>query len=254
VAASLIVLFQGDTHLLIPLYAVGVFIDFTISQAGMIRHWLAVRDPGWQRRLAINTFGCILTGVVAVVVTIAKAPASLIVLVLIPIQVSVMLFIHRQYEEQAEELHVADDVIFGHPTRSRRVVIPVNGLNRAVVQAVNFGRTVADDVRALFVVEDVDEAGGLRARWERQMPGVPLVLVESPYRSLVGPVLAYLDVLDASWPPDKEAPVTIVVIPEYVAKRWWDRLLYNQAARHLRRELIGRENTVVADVPYRREH
>jgi len=254
VAAALVAAFGGDTHLLIPLYAVGVFIDFTISQAGMIRHWLATRDPGWQRSLAINTFGCALTGVVAVVVTVAKAPASLIVLVLIPIQVAVMLFIHRQYMEQAEELHVPEDAVFAGPSRSRRVVVPVNGLNRAVVQAVNFGRTIADDVRALYVTEDVDAAGGLNARWEHQMPGVPLVLVESPYRSLVGPVLAYLDVLDASWPPDKEAPVTIVVIPEYVAKRWWDRLLYNQAARHLRRELIGRENTVVADVPYRREH
>jgi len=254
VAAALVAAFGGDTHLLIPLYAVGVFIDFTISQAGMIRHWLATRDPGWQRSLAINTFGCALTGVVAVVVTVAKAPASLIVLVLIPIQVAVMLFIHRQYMEQAEELHVPEDAVFAGPSRSRRVVVPVNGLNRAVVQAVNFGRTIADDVRALYVTEDVDAAGGLRARWERQVPGIPLVLVESPYRSLVGPVLAYLDVLDASWPPDKEAPVTIVVIPEYVAKRWWDRLLYNQAARHLRRELVGREHTVVADVPYRREH
>jgi amino acid transporter len=254
VAASLVAIFQGDTHLLIPLYAVGVFIDFTISQAGMVKHWLEVRDKGWQRSLAINTFGCVLTGVVAVVVTLAKAPASLIVLVLIPVQVAIMLFIHRQYQEQAEELQVAEDVVFAGPSRSRRVVVPVNGLNRAVVQAVNFGRTIADDVRALYVTEDVNAAGGLRACWERQVPGIPLVLVESPYRSLVGPVLAYLDVLDASWPPDKEAPVTIVVIPEYVAKRWWDRLLYNQAARHLRRELVGREHTVVADVPYRREH
>jgi hypothetical protein len=165
-----------------------------------------------------------------------------------------MLFIHRQYQAQAAELRVEEDVVFAGPARARRVVVPVNGLNRAVVQAVNFGRTIADDVRAVFVTEDADEATGLRARWEHQMPGVALVVVESPYRSLVGPVLAYLDVLDASWPPDKEAPVTVVVIPEYVAKRWWDRLLYNQAARRLRRELIGRDNTVVADVPYRREH
>jgi amino acid transporter len=254
VAATLVAVFGGDTHLLIPLYAVGVFIDFTISQAGMIRHWLATRDPGWRRSLAINAFGCALTAVVAVVVTVAKAPASLLVLVLIPIQVAIMLFIHRQYQAQAAELRVEEDVVFAGPARARRVVVPVNGLNRAVVQAVNFGRTIADDVRAVFVTEEADEATGLRARWEHQMPGVALVVVESPYRSLVGPVLAYLDVLDASWPPDKEAPVTVVVIPEYVAKRWWDRLLYNQAARRLRRELIGRDNTVVADVPYRREH
>ena len=83
---------------------------------------------------------------------------------------------------------------------------------------------------------------------------MPLVIVESPYRALVGPVVAYLDVLDQAWPPDKEAPITIVVLPEYVARRWWDRLLYNQAARRLKSALIGREHTVIADVPYRREH
>ena len=92
-------------------------------------------------------------------------------------------------------------------------------------------------------------------RWERQLPGVPLVIVESPYRALVGPVVTYLDVLDRAWPPDKEAPTTIVVLPEYVARHWWDRLLYNQAAKRLKAALVGREHTVIADVPYRRsEH
>jgi hypothetical protein len=128
----------------------------------------------------------------------------------------------------------------------------VNGINRAVVQAVVFGRSIASDVRAVFVTTDHDEGEALRARWERQIPDVPLVIVESPYRALVGPVLAYLDVLDQAWPPDRPDPVTIVVLPEYVARHWWDRLLYNQTARRLKAALLGREHTVVADVPYRR--
>jgi len=111
---------------------------------------------------------------------------------------------------------------------------------------------VADDVRAVFVTTDREEGDALRERWERQIPSVPLVIVESPYRALVGPVLAYLDVLDQAWPPDRPAPVTIVVLPEYVARHWWDRLLYNQTARRLKAALLGREHTVVADVPYRR--
>jgi amino acid transporter len=254
VAAALIILFKGETHLLIPLYAVGVFIDFTISQAGMIRHWLRERPPGWQRRLAINAFGCSLTAVVAVVVTAAKAPASLIVLVLIPLLVLLQLGIRRQYEGQAAELHVREDVVFAGPHREQRVVIPVNGINRTVVQAVTFARTIGTDVRAVYVTEDSEAGEALRRRWERQLPGVPLVIVESPYRAIVEPFVAYLDVLEETWPPDREAPMTIVVLPEYVAKRWWDRVLYNQTAKRLKAAIVGRAHTVIADVPYRRDH
>jgi hypothetical protein len=134
------------------------------------------------------------------------------------------------------------------------VVVPVNGINRAVVQAVNFGRTLASDVRAVFVTEDHEQGEALRARWDLQLPGIPLVIVESPYRALVGPVTAYLDVLDLAWPPDRPTPVTIVVLPEYVARHWWDRILYNQSAKRLRAALLGREHTVIANVPYRRGH
>jgi hypothetical protein len=163
-----------------------------------------------------------------------------------------MLFIRRQYDAQARELHVKEDLVISGPRRDERVVVPVNGINRAVVQAVVFGRSIASDVRAVFVTTDRDEGEALRERWERQIPDVPLVIVESPYRALVGPVLAYLDVLDQAWPPDRPDPVTIVVLPEYVARHWWDRMLYNQTARRLKAALLGREHTVVADVPYRR--
>jgi amino acid transporter len=253
VAAALIVIFRGETHLLIPLYAVGVFIDFTISQAGMIRHWLRERSPGWPRRLTINAFGCVLTAIVMVVVTAAKAPPSLLVLALIPVLFSLMRFIHHQYEAQAIELLVQEAQPIPGPHREQRVIVPVNGINRAVVQAVNFARTISDDVRAVYVTDNDDDAQVVRQRWERQLPDLPLVIVESPYRAVVTPVVAYLDVLDQAWPPDKEAPITIVVLPEYVARHWWDRVLYNQTAKRLKAALIGREHTVIADVPYRRE-
>jgi hypothetical protein len=255
IAASLVVIFGGNTHALIPLYAVGVFIDFTISQAGMIRHWWRTQSPGWRRRLAINAVGCVATGVVAVVVTSIKfVDGAFIVLILIPILVAGMLFIRREYDAQERELHVRDDLILEGPHREQRVVIPVNGLNRAVFQAINFGRTMSGDVRAVFVTEDPVAGDDLRERWERQVPGVPLVIVESPFRAVISPVIAYLDVLDQAWPPDKEAPITIVVLPEYVARHWWDRLLYNQTAKRLKAALVGREHTVIADVPYRRTH
>jgi hypothetical protein len=165
-----------------------------------------------------------------------------------------MAFIHRQYGAQHEELRVRDDYVVPVPHREQRVVVPVNGINRAVVQAVTFGRTLATDVRAVFITEDPEAGEELRVKWERQVPGIPLVIVESPFRALVGPLTAYLDVLDLAWPPDKDAPVTIVVLPEFVARHWWDRLLYNQSAKRLKSALVGREHTVIADVPYRRGH
>jgi hypothetical protein len=122
-----------------------------------------------------------------------------------------------------------------------------------VIQAVNVARSISEDVRAVFISENPDDAVEVRERWERQIPGVPLVVVESPYRALTGPLQAYLDVLDAAWPPDKPAPITFVVLPEYVARRWWERILYNQSVKRLRSALLGRPHTVVVNVPYRRE-
>jgi len=253
ISASLVVVAGGKTHALIPLYAVGVFIDFTISQAGMIRHWLRTRDPGWQRRMTINAVGCVATGVVAIVVTSVKfLDGAWFVIVLIPVLVAIMLFIRREYDNQERELHVRDDFVMEAAHREQRVVIPINGVNRAVIQAVKFGRTMSDDVRAVFVTTDPEVSDALRLQWERQVPGVPLVVVESPYRAVIFPFVAYLDVLDQAWPPDKPAPITVVVLPEYVARHWWDRLLYNQTAKRLKAALVGRELTVIADVPYRR--
>jgi len=255
IAASLVVIFGGHTHALIPLYAVGVFIDFTIAQGGMVRHWLRTRSPGWRRRLTINAIGCVSTAIVAVVVTSIKfRDGAYLVVMLIPILVAMMLFIRREYDDQETELHVRDDLVLQGPHREQRVVVPVNGINRAVFQAVNFGRTMSADIRAVYVTDDPDEAEVLRDRWERQVPGVPLVIVESPYRAVVSPFIAYLDVLDQAWPPDKEDPITIVVLPEYVPRHWWDRLLYNQTAKRLKSAILGREHTVIADVPFRREH
>ncbi len=253
VAVGLLLAFNGETHALIPLYSVGVFIAFTVGQSGMIVHWLRERPPGWKWRLAINSFGCALTGLVAVVVMIAKAPTSLLVIIVIPLLVGVMLFINRQYRASRDELAVRPDAVIRGPHREERVIVPVPGVNRAVVQAVNVGLSINRDVQAVLISDEPAEAAAMRARWERQLPGIPLVIVESPYRALVAPLISYLDVLDRAWPAGKEAPITFVVIPEYVARSWWERILYNQSAKRLRTALLGRPHTVVVNVPYRRE-
>jgi amino acid transporter len=254
VAFGILFVFGGDTHALIPLYSVGVFVCFTLSQIGMVKHWRQVRESGWMWRAGVNAFGACLTFVVLVVVASVKfRDGAYLVVILIPILVAIMLFISRQYRASSRQLAVRPDMVVKQPHREERVIIPIPGLNRAVVQAVNVARSIGDDVRAVYISEDPDEAARVRARWEKQVPGVPLVVVESPYRALAGPLLAYLDVLDHAWPPGKEAPITFVVIPEYVARNWWERLLYNQSAKRLRTLLLGRPHTVVVNVPYRRE-
>jgi amino acid transporter len=256
VAVALLAAFAASVTALIPLYTVGVFIAFTLSQSGMVRHWWKQRadDRGWRRRAVINGIGAATTGVVAIQVAATKfLLGAWIVLILIPLLIAVMLFIQRQYRASAEHLAVRPDFVVPPLRREERAIVPVPGINRAVIQAVNVARSIAPDIRAVMISDEPDEAAKVRERWQRQMPDVPLVVVESPYRALVGPLLAYLDVLDRSWPEGKEEPITFVVIPEYVARSWWERILYNQSAKRLRSALVGRPHTVVVNVPYRRE-
>jgi amino acid transporter len=254
VAALLLVYFQGDVHLLIPLYSVGVFVCFTLSQVGMVRHWRKVKEPGWRWRLVVNGLGAVLTFVVLIVVASVKfTSGAYLVLVLIPILVVLMIFINRQYAASARQLAVRPDYVVPPPGREERAVVPVPALNRAVVRAINVARSISDEVLAVYISDDPEDSATMRSLWERQVPGVPLVIVESPYRALAGPLMAYLDVLDRAWPPDKPEPITFIVIPEYVASHWWERILYNQSSRQLRRVLLGRPHTVVMDVPYRRD-
>lgn len=252
-SALLLFVFDGSVADLIPLYSIGIFLSFSISQSGMVIHWAQERTRGWTWRAGLNFFGAIVTGVVWIVITLAKLPhGAWIAPVVIPILVGIMEWVRAQYRGQEAELHVAADAEIPPPRRARRVVVPVNGINRAVIQAVNVGRSFGEDVRAVYVTDDADEGERLRDRWTRQLPDVPFVVVESPYRALIRPFVAYLDVLDQTWSPEREAPTTVVVLPEYVGRHWWDRFLYNQTARRLRSILVGRERTVILDVPYRR--
>ena len=252
VSAALLFLLDGSVTALIPLYSIGIFLSFSISQTGMVRHWFAERGAGWTWRAGLNLFGAVVTGIVFVIITLAKLPrGAWIALVAIPVLVLAMEWIRARYRHQEAELRVDEGAELARPERGQRVVVPVNGINRAVVQAVNVGRAVSSDIRAVYITDDPEAGDQLRERWERQLPDVPFVVVESPYRALVGPLRAYLDVLDRTWPPDRPVPTTVVVLPEYVGRHWWDRVLYNQTTRRLRASIVGRDATVILDVPYR---
>jgi amino acid transporter len=256
VAIVVLAAFGGLVDALIPLYAIGVFTSITLSQAGMVRHWVRERGPGWRRSAVINGFGAVATAIVTLIFAIAKfALGAWLIVLIIPLLVAAMVFIERQYRRRGLDTTVRPNVVIGPPRLRQRVIVPVPEVTREVVHAIKFGRTMSDDVTAVHVTDDRERAEQLRKRFERQIPGVPFVVLESPYRELVRPLVTYLEVTAAprDGAPSDEDGVVVVLLPEYVARHWWEKYLYNDNGRRIRDALLGRRNVLVADVPYRRE-
>jgi hypothetical protein len=247
-AALLLVVFGGDTHALIPLYAVGVFISFTLSQSGMVRHWWAERGPGWRHRLAINGVGALATGIVTLVIAVTKfTHGAWIVVLVIPILVAAFLMMHRHYEEVADALSL--EGFEGPPQFHHTVLVLVGDVHRGVVRAVQYARTLAGPtatVRAVYVETDPARTGRVEEKWTRWGLGVPLVVLTSPYRSLLSPLLDYIDQIQARG----DDQMVTIVLPEFLPRKWWQHILHNQTALLVKGALLFRRNLVVADVPY----
>jgi amino acid transporter len=244
-AALLIVLFRGETHALIPLYAVGVFISFTLSQTGMVRHWLVERGPGWRWRLAINGVGAAVTSVVTVVIAATKfSHGAWIVVLLIPVMVIAFRVVNRHYEALAAELsleHLADE-----PPVTNTVLVLVGDLHMGVVRALRFAQSLTPNPKAVYVEIDPSRTLKLEERWAKGGSGVPLVVLASPYRSVLGPLFEYLGRIKAQEPHG----VITIVIPEFVPRHWWQHVLHNQTALLVKGALLFRQGIVVVDVPF----
>jgi amino acid transporter len=249
VAAGLIVVFDGDTHALIPLYAVGVFTSFTLSQASMVRRWLRLRPPRWPWRVAISTLGALTTGTVLVVVAATKfLDGAWIVIALIAILIMIFVAIRRHYEDVAGQLSLEG---YGTPEEmSHTVLVLVGDLHRGVVEALQYARTLSPGAKAVYVETDPERTRRLEEKWGRHGLGVPLVVLNSPYRSLLGPLLEYVQHVTER--PGKH--VVTMVIPEFIPARWWQHLLHNQTALLIKGALLFRRNVIVTDVPYHLKH
>lgn len=251
VASVLIVAFQGSVTNLIPLYTVGVFVAFTLSQSGMVRHWYRLRNEvrGWRWRAAMNGAGAVATGLVAIIVGAAKfALGAWIILLLIPILILLMMTIRRHYES-VEAALAPDWSTARMPITPPRVLVPIGRIDQASLSALAYARSISTDVTAVHVTDDEAEAEAMKERWEREAPEVPLVILESPYRALLAPLLAYVDAVERMDP----SPRTTVVLSELVPRHFWESLLHNQVALRLKLRLFFRRNTVVIDVPYHLE-
>jgi amino acid transporter len=254
-ASVILIIFSAETHRLIPLYAFGVFMAFTISQTGMVIHWTRAKGPKWRFYMAINGFGAVVTGVVAVIVGVTKfEQGAWLSMTAMAILYFVLSRIHIHYEDAKEQLGrdltdpatVAEHFYGVSAGRAQTVIVPVEGINRAVLRSLAYARTLSQSAIAVHVVDEREIGEHFRQEWEESIPDVPLVIVESPYRSLVEPMLAYIDGMERTAPNH----MVTVVLPEFVTKHFWERFLHNQLTQQLKEALYKRPNTAIIEVPF----
>jgi amino acid transporter len=250
---ALIILFGGDSHTLIPLFAVGVFLAFTLSQAGMVIHWRRERGRAWRLKATVNAVGALATGgTILVIGTTRFLAGAWITILLIPSLVAVFLWIRSHYRRVAEQLSMAGYEPSTPPTLCPRAVIPISGVHRGMVDAVDYARSISKELTAVYVELEPGSGERIREKWQRWWPDVPLVVLPSPYRSIVGPLLGFLDQTDEE---HADGQLATVVLPEFVPARWWQGLLHNQtawlikAALLYRRRHLGYQRAIV-DVPF----
>jgi amino acid transporter len=248
-AGLLIVAFRGDTHALIPLYAVGVFLSFTLSQAGMVKHWLLKRGRHWRKRLMINGLGAVTTGLATLIIAGTKfMHGAWIVIGLIPLIIVWFRSVHAHYVAVEQQISLTR----GHrPPQPRRntVIIPISNVNRGVLRALDYARSHSGDVRAVLVDVDKEDTALTEIKWAQWGCGIHLVVLPSPYRSVLRSLLDYIEELLQK---DPEGWVT-VVIPEILPARWWQNILHNQRALMLKAALLFKERVILTDVPFHLE-
>ncbi len=267
VACVLIIVFRASVTALIPLYAIGVFLSFTLSQAGMARRWwkqgrLTVGqervergstlhyESGWQFKMLINGFGALCTTIVALVFAVTKfRDGAWVVLILIPLLVAGFSAIHRHYQRLAGRLSLD---IFAEPPRisRHRVILPISGVHQGTLAALRYAVVLSDDVTAIHVCLDPAEADKIQHKWDMWGKGVRLVILDSPYRLMIEPLLRYIEDIAAKRQPNE---IITIVVPQFVPKHWWTNLLHAQTATWLRLALLFKPGIVVTDVPYQVE-
>jgi amino acid transporter len=252
-AAALIIIFRGDTNAIIPLYAVGVFTSFTLSQAGMVRHWFNERTSGWGPSAFMNGIGALATLVVlGVIVTTKFLGGAWVVVVAIPLVVSLFLAIRRHYQHVADRLTIEDVGPRSYIPRPKAEVVThpaivvVGQLNRGTVEALDYARSIADEVIAVHVDIGTTDREKLQQRWEQLEGDISLVILDSPYRSVISPIVDFVSEYEARNP----GVLSTIIIPAFVTRNWWEGILHNQTTLFLKASLRAKKSRVVTTVRY----
>jgi amino acid transporter len=250
---ALIVIFEGNTHALVPLFAVGAFLAFTLSQSGMVMHWWRERGKSWKLKMTANGIGALATGATLVIVGVSKfGQGAWVTLLVIPLLVVAFLVIRRHYRQVAIQL-----TLRGLPPSLKsypplRVVVPISGVHRGMLDAVLFAKSISEDVTAVYIEMQNGPGNEVCEEWQRWFPDIPLIMLPSPYRSVVGPLLDFLDQTDQQHNDGRQAAV---VLPEFVPAKWWQALLHNQTSWLIKTALLYNRREkgfqrVIIDVPY----
>jgi amino acid transporter len=246
-AGILIYFFKANVETLVPLYAIGVFTSFTLSQSGMVVRWWRLRTPGWQRSFLLNLLGAVTTSVVLVILALTQlVNGAWVVVVLVPMFYMLFVTINRYYVKVKAEISLEGGHVTPLPLRHHTVVVPIGELNQVTLRTLNYAQTLSDDVTAVHVNDNLEDIAALREKWDELKIETPLVVVETPYRSIIGPLLTYIDLVDRR----RDDDTITVVIPEFVATSWWQHLLHNQTALRMKGALLLRPGIVVTSVPY----
>jgi len=251
--AVLIIGFKGSSHLLVPLFAVGAFLAFTLSQGGMVLHWWRERGPHWQLKMIANGIGALATGMTLLVVGITKfREGAWVTIILIPCIVFVFLRVRVHYRTLKHELSMHGLPPTLRPLSQLRVVVPISGVHRGIVDAMRYALTISNNVIGVFVELEPGSGEAVREKWRRFWPDIPLVVIPSPFRSVVQPLLEFLDKIDQEHNDGQQATV---VLPEFIPAHWWEAILHNQTAWLLKAALLYHRHQlgfqrVIIDVPY----
>lgn len=254
-AAILLIAFDGSTDHLIALYAIGVFTSFTIAQYGMVVHWRREKGPRWIRRAILNAVGAVVTCIVVIVIAITKfTEGAWVVLIIIPCFIYMFRKIHSHYQDMREQLGMPEEAFAGTgvqlPQGKNHVVVPIAGVNRVVANTLGYAKTLSDDIVAFHVAVDEENAEKVINKWSKWEPEVELITFYSPYRTVLNPLLNYIDKIHKDLMP---GDYITVLIPEFETKKWWHRLLHNQTGWILRTVLVLYKNVVVTVVPFKLE-
>jgi hypothetical protein len=251
--AALIIFFNGDSHALIPLFAIGCFLAFTLSQAGMVRHWWRERKGNWKFKLGINGLGALVTGLTTIINIYNKfLSGAWLTIIAIPLFVFVFYRISTHYRSVRKQLTLNGLPPSLKPSPTPRVVVPISGIHRGIFDAVNFARCISPNVTAIYIEVEPDTAKKMQAEWQEWWTDIPLVVVPSPYRSLIRPLVDFLDKTDKE---ANDGQLAVVVLPELIPAKGWQELLHNQTHLLIKAALLYRRREkgfqrVIIDVPF----
>jgi hypothetical protein len=267
IASLLVILFRASVTALVPLWAIGVFLSFTLSQTGMARRWWKIGHmqpgvelqergstlryvPGWRLKMAVNGFGGVVTAVVTIVFAATKfRDGAWVVVVLMPILVATFFAIHHHYQDLAASLSLKRDGKRTHIKR-HRVILPISGVHEGTLAALSYARILSNDITAVYISINPVESEGIRRKWEIWGEGTRLVILDSPYRLLLEPLLEYIEEITAK---RQQNEMITIIVPQFVPRRWWHNFLHTQTATWLRLALLFKPGIVITDVPYQVE-